>query len=204
MIEPVLMPFQNQPFNGDSAIEKEFLFLKNNHNINTAIETGSCCYGTTKFLADNFEKVFTIELNPDNAKIGLKNILKYKNVLACLGYSEVVMENIISNHLKPTDTCIFFLDAHWCGNFPILKELELISNIKTLNPPVIAIHDFYTNDVNLSYDTYNNVVLNYNYIEPALKIISSKLNVNYVHYYNNSQTALGAKAGIIYLWPKLN
>lgn len=198
------MPFQNQPFNGDTFIEKEFLFLRETYKINTAIETGSCCYGTTRFLAENFQKVFTIELNPDNAKIGLKNILKYKNVMACLGYSEVVMENIIINHLNSTDTCIFFLDAHWNDNFPILKELELISNIKTQKPPVIAIHDFFTNDNNLYYDTYKDVVLNYNYIEPVLETISSKLKVRYGHYYNNSQTATGAKSGIIYLWPMLN
>ena len=38
--EPVLMPYQTLPFNGDTFVEEEFLKLKERFNLSTAIEGG--------------------------------------------------------------------------------------------------------------------------------------------------------------------
>lgn len=203
MITPQLMPFQTEPFNGDNFVEQQFIYLKKTFNLQVAIETGSCCYGTTKFLAETFNKVLSIEINPDNAKIGLNSILNKKNVLACLGDSEIVLENIVTNYIKKEDRCIFFLDAHWGTEFPLLKELEIISNLKVIQPPIIVIHDFYTNDNNLNYYTFNNTVLNYSYINNSIQILQKNMKVKYQYYFNEFNKAAGAKVGVIYLWPVL-
>lgn len=203
MSTPQLMPFQTDPFNGDNFVEQHFIYLKKTFNLQVAIETGSCCYGTTKFLSETFNKVLSIELNPDNAKIGLNSILDKKNVLACLGNSEVVLENIVTNYIKKEDRCIFFLDAHWGTEFPLLKELEIISNLKVIQPPIIVIHDFYTKDNNLNYYTFNNTVLNYSFINTSIQNLQKNMKVTYQYYFNEIDKAAGAKVGVIYLWPVL-
>jgi len=204
MSDPELMPFQTEPFNGDKYVEQEFLKLKKTFNLHVAIETGSCCYGTTKFLSENFSKVISIELNPDNAKIGLKNILNKKNVLACLGNSEVVLENIVKNHIKKEDRCVFFLDSHWGENFPLLNELDVLSNLKVIQPPVIVIHDFCTWDNRLYYFVYNNIALDYNYITTSVEKLQNNFKVKYRFYFNEWSKTTGAKSGVIYLWPVLS
>ena len=48
MSAPLLMPFQDLPFNGDSFVCREFLKIKEQLGITVAVETGSCMYSTTE------------------------------------------------------------------------------------------------------------------------------------------------------------
>ena len=66
---PYLMPHQMEPFNGDIFIEQEFLKLKEQFKIDTAVETGTCFGSTTKFLAKHFKKVVSIEISPGYLEI---------------------------------------------------------------------------------------------------------------------------------------
>ena len=65
MSVPILMPFQDLPFNGDSFVCKEFLKIKEQLGITVAVETGSCMYSTTKWLGENFNRVHTTELSAE-------------------------------------------------------------------------------------------------------------------------------------------
>jgi len=198
MQEPVLMPFQNLPFNGDTLVCQEFLKLKAEYNLNTAIETGSCLYSTTEWLGDNFDKVYTVEISEDFAKFGRHKVADKPNVFAFIDDSVVFVKDIVTK-LSAADRCIFFLDAHWGNNCPLLAELDAICNIETNFPPIIAIHDFKTDNPELGYDSYNEQPFTIDWILPSISKIEKAVGLSYGYYYNNE--AWGAKRGVIYLYP---
>ena len=70
--EPILMPYQSKPLNNDTFACQEFLKLKEKYEIKTLVELGSCVFGSTKWFAENFEKVITVEINEQ-----FRNIVSY-------------------------------------------------------------------------------------------------------------------------------
>lgn len=200
MGEPILMPFQDLPFNGDVFVCKEFLSLKKKYEINTAIETGSCLFSTTKWLGDNFENVQTVEINEEYAQHGRHKI--GSNVNSVIGDS---VEFIKDLKLKNNETVLFFLDAHWGNHCPLIEELECIRDLakkyELLKPPVIVIHDFFTGNPEFGWDEYNGQIFNWEWIEPKIKEIEKEFGFEYEHYFNFE--AIGAKRGLIYITPKI-
>lgn len=196
---PNLMPFQDLPFNGDIYICEEFLNLKYKFNLTVAIETGSCLYSTSTWLAKHFNKVYTVEINYEFAKYGQYKLNSYNNIYYKIDQSQIFLNNILKNEITCDDNCIFFLDAHWGSHCPLLDELNEICNIKSKNPPIITIHDFKTDNIKHGYDCYNGKNFDLNYIQHSIENIESKLNCKYSYYYNTIST--GANRGIIYLYP---
>jgi hypothetical protein len=194
MSEPILMPFQSLPFNGDTFICEEFLNLKEKFNITTAIETGSCVYSTTHWLGLNFSKVFTVEVNEEFAVWGREKILEMPHVGAFIQDSVEFLKA-----LPPKENAMFFLDAHWGDFCPLLSELEVIAKY---NKPVIAIHDFKVpNEPTLGYDSINGQAFDYEWIKPSLEAIYGV--DGYDYYYNSNEKSTQIKRGIIYITPKI-
>ena len=198
MSAPVLMPFQDLPFNGDTFVCKEFLKLKEKFNLNVAVETGSCLYSTSKWLGENFPNVYTIELSEEYSKHGIHKVAGMLNVHTYLGDSVQNLQRL-TDVLTQDDRAIFFLDAHWGENCPLLQELDVLTKIKTNLPPLIAIHDFFTGDEKLGWDEYNGQRFDYQWIEPKVKALESAFNCSYSHYYNTE--AENGMRGVIYLIP---
>lgn len=198
MTAPVLMPFQELPFNGDRFVCKEFIKLKEKFDLNVAVETGSCLYSTTKWLGENFTNVHTIELSEEYSKHGIHKVSGMPNVHPQIGDSVSFLERMCET-LTTNDKCIFFLDAHWGQNCPLMQELDVLAKIKTNLPPVIAIHDFYTGDEKLGWDEYNGQRFDYKWIEPKIKALERAHNCSYFHYYNTE--AENGMRGLIYIIP---
>jgi hypothetical protein len=198
---PTLMPFQLTPFNGCTFIQEEFLKLKKKFNISTVIETGTCLAGTTIWLAQNFDRVFTVEVNKTWLKIAINRIEAAAvgdKVKAYLGKSEQVVDDIIKLYTLANNV-IFFCDAHWSEACPLQDELRAIAQNKL--KPCICIHDWYVpNEPELGYDIYAGQPFTYEWIKPNLDEIYGV--DNYDYYYNSSERATGAKRGIIYITPK--
>lgn len=199
MSEPVLMPFQDQPFNGDSFVCKEFLKLKKELGLTVAVETGSCLYSTTKWLAENFDKVYTVELNEEYARHGKHKIENLENVIAVIGDSVDFLNKLKLSH---EDRAIYFLDAHWGQHCPLLEELSALKYAPTKLPPVIAIHDWYTGNEKLGWDEYNGQRFEYSWIEPIIKTLEQVHACTYEHYFNTE--AENGMRGLIYLVPKVS
>lgn len=199
---PTLMPFQLAPFNADKHIEQEFLKLKKEFNITTVIETGCCLGGTTIWLAQEFDRVFTIEVNKTWLKIAINRIEAAAvggKVKAYLGKSEQVLDDIIKIY-SLTDKTMLYLDAHWSESCPLLDELKSIAQNKI--KPVIAIHDFMVpNEPELGYDSYAGQPFTLEWIKPSIEAIYGV--DGYEYYYNSAEKSAGAKRGIIYLTPKV-
>lgn len=199
MSDLVLMPFQDVPFNGDSYVCNEFLKLRDTYNLNVAVETGSCLYSTTKWLGENFKQVYTIELSEEYSKHGIYKVSGMLNVQPYIGDS-VEKLKVLTDILTKKDRVIYFLDAHWGQNCPLLDEMDVLAQVKTDFPPIIAIHDFYTGDEKLGWDEYNGQRFDYQWISPKVKQLEVSHNCIYEYYYNTQ--AENGMRGLIYLIPK--
>lgn len=195
------MPFQDLPFNGDSFMEKEFLRLRDKYNLNVAVETGSCLYSTSKWLGDNFKIVHTIELSEEYSKHGIYKVADMPNVNTHLGDSVMHLKRLC-DVLTQNDKVIFFLDAHWGENCPLLAELDVLTNMKLALPPIIAIHDFYTKDEKLGWDEYNGQRFDYTWIQPKVQALEQSFDCRYNHFYNTE--AINGMRGVIYLTPDVS
>jgi len=193
--EPILMPYQALPLNGDMFACKEFLKLKDKFNISTLVELGSCVFGSTKWFAENFEQVITVEINEQFRNIGLQRAVGLKNIVSFLGDSVTLLNTMLSGC---GDDTLIFIDSHW-QTLPLLKELEIIkeSGLK----PCIVVHDcLVPNEPELGYDAYEGVDISFATMQPYLDSIYGA--DGYYYHYNTDETATEVKRGIIYIYPK--
>lgn len=204
-----LMPFQDEPFNGDPFVENIVLTLKKIFDIKLAIETGTCLGGTTCFLAENFELVRSIEANPDYAAIAINKLQsmgsRSANCGVHIGKSEDLLP-IVLDGIQPDGYVFFFLDAHWGPSCPLLQELETIAYKSKVHGfvPIIAIHDFKVPDSpSLGYDSFNFQDFELGWIKPYIDNIYNQPHLfEWNHFYNDDSRSAGAKRGVIYIVPK--
>jgi len=99
---------------------------------NIFIETGTHYGGTTKWAADHFHKVHTIELSEYLYNHTKDELISKGNILPYLGDSRFILPQI----LKAENTnIVFWLDGHYSGGItdgaedpcPLLDELNAIS-----------------------------------------------------------------------------
>lgn len=199
-----------RPFAEDIYIEKTFLKFKEKYGIVNAIETGTHIGATFIWLYNNFDNVYTCEIDEKFYQLACKFIFGYENeddrfhkeIINPPDMGKMVMKNIDTvNFMKeicPTLTgeSIFFLDAHWESYCPLLDELSAISEAD-LKPAVIAIHDFKTDHPTvLGYDTYNEQEYDLDWIKPSIDRIYG---ANWSFEYNTPEEAKGTSRGIIYI-----
>lgn len=199
-----------KPFAEDTYIEKAFLKFKEKYGIVNAIETGTHIGATFIWLYNNFDNVYTCEIEETYYQIACslifgrehENEIFYKEIINPPEMGEMVIKNIDTvNFIKEicpklTGESIFFLDAHWQSYCPLLDELKAISETN-IKPAVIAIHDFKTDHPDiLGYDTYNNQPYNLDWIKPSIDNIYGD---NWSFEYNTPEEATGALRGIIYI-----
>lgn len=195
--EPILMPNQAKPLNGDTFACNEFIKLKEKFNIKNLIELGSCVFGSTKWFAENFEQVQTVEINDNFRQIGLKRVFGMSNIKSYLGDSLNVLPQMLS---KCDDKTLIFIDSHW-QTLPLIDELKIISLSNLI--PCIVVHDcFVPNEPILGYDEYEGVKISYDTMKPYLDNIYGI--DGYSYHYNTNDTSTEVKRGIIYIYPKLN
>ena len=182
-------------FNGDTFIPVRFLQLAKQFNCKTAVETGTYHGDTTVFLAENFNKVLTIECNNSYLTVA-KSKVKSNNVQFVLGSTERVAVELFDG-LPKDESCIFFLDAHWGGYCPLLDELDAIAKTRS-GKDVILIHDFKVPGKNFGYDVYNGQDFDFAWIKPKLDDIYGES--GYAYEYN--EEANGSNRGVIYIYRK--
>jgi len=195
--EPVLMPYQDLPFNGDTLIERQVQELQKQFKIKTAIETGTCLGSTTLFLANEFKRVYTIEISEQYAGFARRKFNEISNIELFIGNSPEELKNILVNLEGRT---FIFLDAHWGENCPLQKELEVIADFAK-KKPIIAIHDFKVpGKSEYGYDFIHGQEFAFEWLEPWFDLIYGK--GGYEYFYNTGIVEESAKRGIIFLVPK--
>ena len=195
--EPILMPNQAKALNGDTFACNEFLKLRSKFNVKKIIECGSCVGGTTKWMAENFKEVITIEINEQFRNICLQRTNGLNNVNSILGDSINHLPNILQNSKS---NIIIFLDDHWLEAFPLIDELKIIKESGLI--PIIVVHDcLVPNEPKLGYDSYNGLDISYSTMKPYLDSIYGENEYDY--HYNSDAESTEVKRGIIYIYPKL-
>jgi len=144
------MTGQYKAFNSDQKLSERFLYFKKEYDIKVAIETGTYHGDTTKWLAENFDRVYTVEYDQRYLDIANQQISNYTNIHSYLGSSTDLLKKFLDE--SRNENTIIFLDAHWYAN-PVLQELDRIK--ESGRKPVIAIHDFKVPErQDLGYDVY--------------------------------------------------
>jgi hypothetical protein len=181
------------------ALEDKFAFqelekLVQEFNIERIIETGTYYGWSTKKISELGLKIDTIEIN-ERFYQEAKDILTQENIKVHLGNSVNILKEIIEEGEK---NLLIFIDSHW-GELPLIQELEVIKNKKI--EPVLIIHDFYVPDENgkakFGYDTYNGVIMNFEFIEKSL----NEIYPNGFEYYYTKKIEF-CNSGTIYITPK--
>ncbi len=181
---------KDYPFSGDIHLLNKIYELITEFKVKSVIETGTWMGRTTQLFSMMVDEVYTIEINPEYYEQA--SFLKdYKNVYRHLGDSGEVLWHIL-RYYATTDPILFYLDAHWGENFPLLKELQTIAEYD-VKSPIIVIHDCYNPfNPDFGYDVYNGQRIDYEYVEPYLCKIFKKPLI----FYN--KIASGEKRGVLF------
>jgi hypothetical protein len=175
---PRLMPEQDKPWNGDGYLAAEVLRLKKAHGVTCALETGTCLGSTTLWLAENFDKVWTCEVNAAYYDLASERFTQYSKPHAIADNSFRIWNDPLTIVARRIDSKIavrediqrvglVFLDAHWNSHCPLLNELEAIA--KAGAKPCIIIHDFHVPGTTFGFDSMpDGTPFCYNLIEPYL------------------------------------
>jgi|15BtaG_2_1085339.scaffolds.fasta_scaffold01534_5 hypothetical protein len=185
-----------RPALDDIYLLENLLLLKKRHNLTTFFETGTYHGLTTRKAAHYFTAVETVESNKNFYDIAVTNLADITNVKIYKGSSPDVMREVLSQNQLGL---VFFLDAHWEDDWPLLEELRVMAekNIK----PVILIHDFLVPDdqgnAKFGFDSYKAQPLDFNFVKSKLDLIYGE--DGYTYFYSDK---VEINSGVLYVEPK--
>lgn len=154
--------------------------LKKFSPINTSIfvETGTYQGDTTHMASLYFDKVYTIELEPNYAARARDRFKYYSQVTVLEGDSSKVLKELCPKLDKPV---FFWLDGHFSGgdtaqgekDCPLIEEVSIINEL-CIQPCVVVIDDVRLFNTN-TYENWLGVTR-----ENILKIFQSRIkSINY-------------------------
>ena len=187
-----LPPPSGEAFAGDGLLEKEIKRLIGQYGIQSAVETGTFQGCTTRALAALVPMVYTIEINDGFYAESRERLADVPNVQQFHGASPDVLPGLLPQIKGPT---LYYLDAHWHGNYPLPQEVEILA---LHDPqPVIVMHDMQVpGHSELHADPQpDGSLYSYEWVRSGLE----KIQMPWRHYYNAS--AEGLQIGILFVTP---
>jgi len=167
-----------QPFNCAPELGPFFLYLREEYNVRTVVETGTFKGSTTLFFGSFFDKVYTIEVQPDFFLESQETLRPFGNVQCHLGNSPTILRHILPPLRE--ERILFYLDAHWYANCPLLAELKTIQKTHR-NNCIIVIDDFKVpGRPDIPYDSYNGDDFSFEYIRKHLDKLFDKYTFHYI------------------------
>ncbi len=135
------------------------------------VETGTFLGDTIYALRNDFERIFSIELDPRLARDARRRFAHRSQVTILHGDSGVMLAGLLERLAEPT---LFWLDAHWSGGVtahgdvesPLLAELQLILQ-HTVDRHVVLIDDADLLGVRPSYPTLSAICELTNRLRPG-------------------------------------
>lgn len=165
-------------FNQAPEIFNFMTYLKKKYNLQDAVETGTYQGNTTKALSILFDKVYTIEIVKDNYDVSKKSLAEVTNVELLLGGSGkelgILLPKLVDRKI------LFYLDAHWYEDWPILEELAMIAKTHKDNCVIVIDDVKVPGYLSVPFDKYKGQPLSYEYIEDAVKNVFTHHTVHYV------------------------
>jgi hypothetical protein len=169
------------PFNCASELSTFFAYVRDEYNIRTVVETGTFKGNTTAFFGSCFDTVHTIEIAPIFYEESSAYLKSFANVHCHFGSSPDVLNEILPS--MSNEPVLFYLDAHWYEDWPLLNELAEISKTHKDNC-IIVIDDFKVpGRKDIPYDTHGvNGIYEYSfeYVKNHLQEIFSEYTIHYL------------------------
>jgi len=166
------------PFNCASEMSTFFTYIEEEYNIRTVIETGTFKANTTVFFASTFDTVHTVEVNPEFYAESKQTLQQFPNVQCHLGSSPIILRKILPS--LANERVLFYLDAHWYTDWPLLDELREIRRTHK-NNCIIVIDDFKVPGRNdIPYDTHMGNDYSFEYVQKHLHRIFNEYTVHYL------------------------
>jgi hypothetical protein len=147
------------------------------HSLDAAVETGAFRGSTTIVFSSLFDHVYTIEIQEDTHRDVKERLKPFQNVECLCGSSDKVLKDTLPK-LKG-QRVLFYLDAHWNEHWPLLEELNEISQTHKDNC-IIVIDDFKVpGRSDIPYDAYGPAECSIDYVRDHL----NKVYTSYTAYY---------------------
>jgi hypothetical protein len=185
------------PFNGQGKRCLLFASLVGTLDPVAIVETGTYLGTTTEWLSAFQVPVFTIERDPAKYGYSKSRLALLSNVHVSLSDSRSGLKRVIAEALpEHRNTCaIFYLDAHWGADLPLVEEIDVIFG--AMPNAVVMIDDFEVPwDSGYGFDNYGlGKSLNFSYIDNIAKTF--KLRLFYPSTPSGDET--GAKRGCVVL-----
>lgn len=179
---PAHISCHNAVFNGDGAVRRIVARMAALLNIRCAVETGTFMGHTTTWLGETFDRVVAVEHNADYARRTTERVRAagLDNVVVLQGDSgnatimeEAVTRAIGSGGVGVGGAVLFYLDAHWENDWPLLSEIRTIGRLMREKAEgvgyVVIIDDFQTpGRPNYGFDAYHDQPNNLDFVRDAL------------------------------------
>lgn len=165
-------------FNGASEMSSALVYLKKVFGIKCVVETGTFVGSTTTFFSLLFDEVYTIEIDSKIFNQSKQNLSAFPNVHCINGNSSNVFESLLPQ-IRDKFT-LFYLDAHWESNWPLLDELKEISKTHRDNCIIVIDDVKVPQRSDIPFDAYDNHECSLNYVKPTLSNLFSEYRVHYL------------------------
>jgi predicted O-methyltransferase YrrM len=143
------------PFNGQPKRCELFATLIRHLALDAIVETGTHLGATTQFLADTGLPIFSIEADERCYGFARARLWRRRNVRLFLGDSRDFLRILFEMPKLSLSaaTPLFYLDAHWKDDLPLLQEIEII--FSRCAKAIVMIDDFEVPfDAGYGYDSY--------------------------------------------------
>ncbi len=126
------------------SLPKEIVLeFKEKGQFKNFVETGTYKGGSSFWAGQHFEKVYTIEIDPEISKATTSRPDCPKNIEFFVGNSKDVLPVVVKKINSPS---LFWLDGHWCNISEVGKDMECplmdeLRALKSFKDSVILIDD---------------------------------------------------------------
>lgn len=165
-------------FNYAPEVAPFFAFLKKSYKIDIVVETGTFQGGTTVLFSLLFDQVHTIEADKTNFANAAARLQNMSNVHCYFGSSDVVLGSLLPA-LKGS-RILFYLDAHWMADWPLLNEIGEIAKTHKDNCIIVVDDIKVPGRRDIPYDAYGANECSLKYIQGQLAQAFTSYTVHYL------------------------
>jgi len=184
------------PFNGQAIRRSIFTDIAALTRPSQVFETGSFLGATTAFMAGlGIGHVFSCEMQAYNHRYAARRLRTATNATVVNLESRSFLSTFLPCYCRDESVVLFYLDAHWEEDLPLLDELAIIA--RHVRRPVVMVDDFEVpDDPGYGFDDYGpERRLTLGYLAPLAGIMRHRF------FPSGSDAETGSRRGCIVLTP---
>lgn len=141
-------------FNGQAGRVALFCELQTARKFSATVETGTYLGATAElFAVAEIPQIKTIEAQAKWAQHAAVRLSSWPNVEVICADSREILRQLAKEDTFPRANALFYLDAHWYADLPLVEELQLV--LRHWRNSIIIIDDFHVPfDSGYGFDDY--------------------------------------------------